>query len=166
MANDVSEVPYQPGTKLGKYRLERLLGRGAMGAVYLALDVLLGRQVALKTIMPTFAGDPQFKARFLREARTLAKVNHPNVVQIYDVHDPDQQFEDQDTVEAPAGAWIAVPFLVTEFVDGCDLYTIIRDQGALPWRRAAVLTRQVALGLAAAAERDIVHRDVKPGNIL
>ncbi|MFH1809919.1 MAG: protein kinase [Pseudomonadota bacterium] len=142
------------GTRLGKYLLQRLLGKGAMGAVYLAVDELLDRQVAVKTITPTFAGDAQFRARFLREARTLAKLNHPNVVQIYDVHDVGEASRDD------------LPFLVTEFVDGKDLYTIVRDEKHLPWGRACLLLRQIALGLSAAADRDIVHRDVKPGNIL
>lgn len=162
----MGDAPFKPGDKIGKYRLERLIGKGAMGAVYLATDSLLGRQVALKAIMPTYAGDAHFKARFLREARTLAKVNHPNVVQIYDVYDPDLQVDDGDTIEAPAGTLCAVPYLVTEFVDGRDLYSMIHDEGALPWRRAAILAKQMAQGLAAAAEQDIVHRDVKPGNIL
>jgi len=162
----VGDTPFAPGDKVGKYRLERLIGKGAMGAVYLATDTLLGRQVALKAIIPTYAGDPHFKARFLREARTLAKVNHPNVVQIYDVYDPELQLEEQDTIESPGAVAVTVPYLVTEYVDGRDLYSLIHDQGALPWRRAAILVRQVAQGLGAAAEQEIVHRDVKPGNIL
>jgi len=147
------------GERLGKYTLERLLGRGAMGSVFLATDSVLGRQVALKTIAPIYADDPHFKARFLREARTLAMINHSHVVQIYDVYAA-------DTEEDGAASMGALPFLVTEFVDGADLHTIIHQEGAIAWRRAALLCRQTALGLGAAAARDIVHRDVKPGNIL
>ena len=136
---------------LGKYKIQKVLGSGAMGAVYLAHDAVLGRKIAIKVVRPNYAGDPDFHARFLREARTLAQLNHPNVVQIYDVSDGQQDH---------------LPFLVTEFVDGQDLQIILGKEKSLPWRRALNLTRQIALGLKSAAAKQIVHRDVKPGNIL
>lgn len=139
------------GQTLGKYQIMRVLGTGAMGAVFLAQDTVLGRQVAIKVVRPNFAGDPNFHARFLREARTLAQLNHPNVVQIYDVSD---------------GSSNNLPYLVTEFVDGEDLHLVLRHEKRLPWKRALTLCRQIALGLETAAAKQIVHRDVKPGNIL
>lgn len=147
MSHDLPQV----NDHLGKYKIQRMLGSGAMGAVYLAHDDVLGRKVAIKVVRPNFAGDPDFHARFLREARTLAQINHPNVVQIYDVSDGDKG---------------QLPFLVTEFVDGQDLHVIISKEKKLPWRRSLNLVRQIALGLQSAATQKIVHRDVKPGNIL
>lgn len=156
----MSEKEPKVGQTLGKYKLERLLGRGAMGSVFLATDGVLNRKVAVKTIAPAFSGDPVFKARFLREARTLAMLNHPHVVQIYDV------FAELEDHPRRGDEPVPVPYLVTEFVDGHDLYSIVHRSGPLHWKRACLITKQTAMGLAAAAKRDIVHRDVKPGNIL
>lgn len=160
----MDSISLDVGLKIGKYELEKKLGSGAMGSVYLATDTVLHRKVALKAVGPKVTKTGDFKARFLREARTLAKLNHPHVVQIYDVCDGEQP--SPLTGKGFEGQVFAIPYLVTEFVDGENLYAIIRREGGLPWRRATSLIRQAALGLKAAAEHNLVHRDVKPGNIL
>jgi len=133
----------------GRYQLLEKLGAGSMGTVYKAQDLKLGRIVAVKVLPERSMPDPEAVARFQREARALAKLSHPAIVQAYD--------EDQD-----AGRH----FLVMEFVAGRNLATVLQDKGSLPPTRAADVAHQVALGLAHAHERGLVHRDLKPGNIL
>jgi serine/threonine protein kinase len=133
----------------GRYKLLEKLGAGAMGTVYKAQDLKLGRTVAIKILPERSTPDPEAVARFQREARALAKLSHVAIVQAYD--------EDED-----AGRH----FLVMEFVAGRNLATVVQDNGGLPPTRAADYAHQVALGLAHAHERGLVHRDLKPGNIL
>ena len=138
------------GTVLGgRYRLIELLGQGGMATIYRAHDVQLGRDVAVKLLRPEYGRDPDFLARFRQEAQTVAQLNHPNVVAVYDYG--------QD----PSG-----PFIVMELIDGEDLASILRRTGPLPPRQAARIAAEVARALAAAHARGIVHRDVKPGNVL
>ena len=133
----------------GRYRLIELLGQGGMATIYRAADTGLGRDVALKLLRPEYLRDPDFSSRFHQEAQAAASLSHPNVVTVYDYG------------EDPSG-----PFIVMELVDGEDLATILRRSGALPPRQAARIAAGVARALAAAHASGIVHRDVKPGNVL
>jgi eukaryotic-like serine/threonine-protein kinase len=135
------------GTKLGSYRILSRIGVGGMGEVYRAHDDKLGRDVALKVLPLSFAHDPDRLARFEREARLLAALNHPRVAAIYG-------FEDS------AG----VPALVLELVDGPTLADRIAH-GSLGLNEALAIAGQIADALEAADEKGIVHRDLKPANI-
>jgi tRNA A-37 threonylcarbamoyl transferase component Bud32 len=138
------------GTILGgRYRLVELLGQGGMATIYRAHDSQLGRDVAVKLLRPEYGRDPDFGSRFRQEAKNAASLNHPNIVSVYDYG--------QD----PAG-----PFIVMELVEGEDLASIIRRSGSLPPRQAARIIAEAARALHAAHASGIVHRDVKPGNIL
>ena len=130
------------------YRIERALGEGGMGAVYLAQDEVLHRRVAIKVISRGFASDPAIRERFLREARMLATVEHPDVVRVYSF-----------------GASEERAYLVLEYVEGETLADRIA-RGPIPVAEARDITKKVIGALAAAWEKRIVHRDVKPSNIL
>ncbi len=132
-----------------RYELTHLIARGGMAQVYLATDRLLDRPVALKVLFPELSVDLAFVERFRREAQAAANLVHPNIIQVFDWG------EDQ-------GAY----FIVMEFVDGRSLATTLRETGRLHPTEAAVLGAKVASGLAYAHRRGVVHRDVKPGNIL
>jgi serine/threonine protein kinase len=138
-----------PETIAGRYRVERAVGRGGMGAVWLCTDEVLGRQVAVKQVGTMPGEDALDVPRAMREARSLAALNHRNVVSVY------------DAVEEGDHIW-----LVMEYVPGRSLSELLAQQGFLPPERAAWIGAQVADGLAAAHERGTIHRDVKPGNIL
>ena len=133
----------------GRYRLVELLGQGGMATIYRATDTQLGRDVAVKLLRPEYLRDPDFSSRFRFEARSAASLSHPNIVGVHDYG------------EDPNG-----PFIVMELVDGEDLATILRANGALPPRQAARIASAVARALAAAHAKGIVHRDVKPGNVI
>lgn len=137
-----------PGAQVGPYTIERELGRGGMGVVYLAQDARLGRLVAIKAMPEHLASDPDRLARFEREARTLAQLSHPNVGGIYGV-------------EEHEGA----RFLVLEYIEGRSLAEVL-DGGALPIDEAVEYGMQIASGVEAAHESGIVHRDLKPGNVI
>jgi serine/threonine protein kinase len=137
-----------PGTVLGGYRVESFVARGGMGVVYRATQLALDRIVALKVVAPEFADDAGFRERFGREARLAASLDHPNILPIYEAGEIDGQL-----------------FLSMRFVEGTDLKSVI-DQSALAAPRAAALVAQVANALDAAHSRGLIHRDVKPGNIL
>ena len=133
----------------GRYALERRLGRGGMGIVYLARDLRLDRRVAIKQLPPERASQPSARERFLREARTAAQLSHPGIVPIFAVH------EVQDFV-----------FFVMAYVDGETLGQRVRDGGPLGHAVAASILEEVARALAHAHAGGVVHRDVKPDNIL
>jgi beta-lactam-binding protein with PASTA domain len=138
------------GTILGgRYRLVELLGQGGMATIYRARDSQLERDVAVKVLRTEYGADPDFGARFRHEAQAAASLNHPNVVSVFDYGTD------------PAG-----PYIVMELVDGEDLATILRRSGALPPRQAARLTAQAAHAIDAAHQAGVVHRDIKPGNVL
>ena len=138
------------GTVLGgRYRLVELLGQGGMATIFRAHDTQLGRDVAVKLLRPEYGRDPDFGSRFRQEAKNAASLNHPNIVSVYDY-----------------GQDAAGPFIVMELVEGEDLSSIIRRSGALPPRQAARIAAETARALQAAHTSGIVHRDVKPGNIL
>lgn len=137
------------GETLGSYYIKDRLGQGGMGAVYLARDMALERMVALKVLLPRFADDDEFVARFQREARASAKLNHPNIVQVYTV----------DVESDP-------PYMAMEYIEGEALESRIRRETRLPWQQALNVLAQVASALACAHEAGIIHRDIKPGNVL
>src|SRR5437016_5602500 len=133
----------------GRYSLERELGRGGMGVVYLAREVRLDRPVAIKLLPPSKATDPKLRERFLREARTAAKLSHPNVIPIH-------------AVEA-IGEFV---FFAMAYVEGETLTERVRRRGPLPPSEAARVLRDVAWALAYAHGQGVIHRDIKPDNIL
>jgi len=135
------------GTRLGPYEIVAPLGAGGMGEVYRARDLKLGRDVAIKVLLPTVADDPERLARFGREAQLLASLNHPHIAQIYGL-------EEADGVRA----------LVMELVEGHTLADRIA-QGAIPFAEALSVSKQIAEALEAAHEQGIIHRDLKPANI-
>jgi ABC-type branched-subunit amino acid transport system substrate-binding protein len=138
-----------PGTIFAGYRIESLVGRGGMGVVYRATDLSLERPVALKLIAPELAEDDRFRERFLREPRLAASLDHPNVIPIYEAGEHDGQL-----------------YLAMRFVEGSDLKTVLKREGKLPPDRALRILAQVAGALDAAHRRALVHRDVKPANVL
>ncbi|MCU0257096.1 MAG: serine/threonine-protein kinase, partial [Vicinamibacterales bacterium] len=141
-------LPDLVGRSLGAYRLEAVLATGGMGAVYRAWDPALERSVAVKRLPPEVATDPGRLARFRREARLLAAVNHPAILTVHDV----------------GVAEDGTPLLVTELLEGETLRARL-DRGRPPWRDAVGWLRQAAEGLAAAHRQGIVHRDLKPENL-
>jgi eukaryotic-like serine/threonine-protein kinase len=137
-------------TLLGnRYRLGERLAAGGMGSVYRAVDETLGRQVAVKALRRELADDPTFLERFRREARAAAALSHPGVAAIYDYGEVDGQ-----------------PFIVMELVEGENLAERLAAGGPLPWQEAFAIGEQVAAALAAAHAHGLVHRDVKPANIM
>jgi YVTN family beta-propeller protein len=137
------------GTELAGYRIERVLGRGGMSVVYLAHDLRLKRKVALKLLAPELAEDEGFRVRFLRESQLAASLDHPNVVPVYEAGEVDGLF-----------------YIAMRYVLGTDLKALLRAEGALAPERALALVGQVANALDAAHDRGLVHRDVKPSNVL
>jgi Protein kinase domain len=137
------------GTTFAGYRVESLVGRGGMGVVYRATDLSLERPVALKLVAPELAEDERFRERFLREPRLAASLDHPHVIPIYEAGEHDGQL-----------------YLAMRFVEGSDLRTILEREGKLPPQRALALLADVADALDAAHRRALVHRDVKPANVL
>ena len=131
------------------YRIEAVLGRGGMGVVYLATQLSLDRPVALKVIAPELAGDVTFRERFKRESRIAASIEHPNVIPVYE-----------------AGEGDGLLYLTMRYVEGTDLKALLEVDGTIEPARAARLLAQVAAALAAAHRRDLMHRDVKPANVL
>ena len=133
-----------PGTKIGPYTVEAEIGRGGMGVVYRASDTRLDRSVAIKALPAELAGNPDRLARFEREARLLAQLNHPNVAGLFGL-------EEQD----------GATYLVLEFVEGETLAERL-DRGALPVEDAIELAIEIAKGVESAHDAGVVHRDLKP----
>jgi len=141
---------FTEGWRIGsRYRVLRHLGEGGMGAVYLVHDSELNRDVALKLIRPSLAGDPRLLERFKREIQLSSEITHPNVLRVYDLGEADD-----------------LRFLTMQFVCGEDLAAIIRREGKLPLERLVGIFRQICLGLAAAHDGGVLHRDLKPQNIM
>ncbi|HEX5132235.1 MAG TPA: protein kinase [Candidatus Krumholzibacteria bacterium] len=138
----------KPGSKLGSYDVVSMLGAGGMGEVFRARDTRLGRDVAIKAMPEGFAQDPERLGRFEREARLLASLNHPNIAAIHGVEEAGGE-----------------RYLVLEFVDGESLAARIA-RGALPVDEAIEICRDIAAGVEAAHENGVIHRDLKPGNVM
>jgi serine/threonine protein kinase len=136
-------------TVAGRYEVERTLGGGGMAVVYLARDGELGRSVALKVLAENLADDAELRQRFVREARLAARLSHPNVVRVYDAGEEDGR-----------------PFIVMECVEGESLAELLRREGPLDPDRVAKLGVQACAGLEEAHRAGLVHRDVKPANLL
>ena len=141
--------PPAPVVLGGRYEIHRRLARGGMAEVFLARDSALDRPVAVKILFPEFATDPAFVERFRREAQAAANLSHPNIVGVYDW-----------------GAESGTYYIVMEYVEGQSLAEVIRTSGPLQPRRAAEIVFEVAGALGAAHQRGVVHRDVKPGNVI
>src|SRR5437899_10785966 len=133
----------------GRYELHRRLARGGMADVFLARDQLLDRPVAVKVLFPEFATDRSFVERFRREAQSAANLNHPNIVAVYDWG------QEQGTY-----------FIVMEYVEGRSLADILRTEGPLHPQRAAEVASDIAAALGFAHRNGVIHRDIKPGNVL
>ena len=131
------------------YRIERLLGKGGMGAVYLAKHIRLPRQVAIKFLHKSAAAEPEAFARFRREAEITSSLHHPSILEV------------QDFNQLPDGT----PYLVMEFLEGEDLDARLQRRGRLPIGETLAIVKAVGAGLQAAHKRQIVHRDLKPGKI-
>jgi len=146
-------MPLSAGTRLGPYEILSALGAGGMGEVYRARDTKLDRAVAIKILPEAFAADAERIARFQREAKTLASLNHPNIAHIHGLEESN-----------PSAGQAAVRALVMELVEGEDLAQRVA-RGAIPVDEALPIAKQIADALEAAHEQGIVHRDLKPANI-
>jgi hypothetical protein len=145
-----SDGRFLPGTLLAeRYRIIAKLGQGGMGEVYRADDIVLGQAVALKFLPPDATNNPQTLDRFRTEVRIARQVSHPNVCRVYDLGELDGSL-----------------FISMEYVDGEDLGVLLRRIGCLPAAKALEISRKLCAGLAAAHEKGVLHRDLKPGNIM
>jgi serine/threonine-protein kinase len=138
-----------PGTNIGPYEIEATIGAGSMGDVFRGIDVHLKRRVAVKILSEKHRESPELRARFVREGRAVAAIQHPNVVQVF-----------------TTGTFDERPFIAMEFLDGTDLGTIVEEHGPLSSLSAARLVLDAARGLQAAARAGLIHRDVKPSNLV
>ncbi|MBX6385856.1 MAG: protein kinase, partial [Microbispora sp.] len=148
----MTEGPVMPplvGRRLGDYTVEAVVGRGGMATVYRARDRRLGRAVALKVLAPQLAHDDRFRDRFVRESRMVASIDHPNIIPVYEAGERDDLL-----------------FIAMRYVEGSDLRRLVQEEGPLPVGRAYPLFTQIASALDAAHAHGLVHRDVKPANIL
>ena len=136
-------------TKIGKYDIVRVIGRGGMGMVYQAVDPTIGRMVAIKKVTAVLSDDPDLLKRFYREAQSTGKLQHPNIVTLHDLGDQD-----------------GVPYLVMEYLEGDSLEKIIRERRQIVLAEKLNIIIQACEGLGYAHHRQIIHRDVKPGNIV
>src|SRR5512144_1933312 len=141
--------PHPVGTEIAGYRIESLIGRGGMAFVYRAQDVRLDRWVALKVLTPALGSTAQFRERFVRESRLAAALDHPHIVPIYEAGEADELL-----------------YIAMRYVAGGDLHGLVERQGPLTLAAATAILSQVAAALDAAHSRGLVHRDVKPHNIL
>ena len=132
-----------------RYELQEPIGRGGMATIYRAVDLRMGRTVAVKILREVYSSDPKFVTRFQREARAASALQHPNIIQVFDYGQSGPSY-----------------YIVMEFVDGTDLRRYLKKAGVLSNERAIEIAHDVALGLGAAHKRGIVHRDVKPQNVM
>ena len=137
------------GSVIGDYKIQQKIGSGGMGVVYRGLHVRLGQVVAVKDLSPELASDPEMRQRFIREARIQAQLNHPNVVNVHNLLEHDGRL-----------------LLVMEFVEGETLDKLIQDNGALPYDKAIEIIRPVLDALSFMHSKGVIHRDLKPGNIM
>ena len=146
---NTSAPTFAPGSTFAGYRIEAEAGRGGMGIVYRATQVALGRPVALKLIAADFAGDRSFRERFKREWETAASIDHPNVIPVYEAGEAEEHL-----------------FIAMRYVEGLDLANLLAREPEFAPERAVRIIAQVASALDAAHARGLVHRDVKPANVL
>src|SRR5215475_9674342 len=140
----------EPNEVIGdRYELGEPIGRGGMATIFRATDLRMGRLVAVKVLREVYSSDPKFVTRFQREARAASALQHPNIVQVFDYGQSGESY-----------------YIVMEYVEGADLRRYLKRQGVLTNERAVAIAHDVALGLGAAHRRGIVHRDVKPQNIM
>jgi serine/threonine-protein kinase len=132
-----------------RYQLQEPIGRGGMATIYRGWDLRMERVVAIKVLRDAYSTDPKFVKRFELEAKAASLLQHPNIVQVYDY-----------------GQTYGNYYIVMEYVEGTDLRRYLRSRGVLDVNRAIIIAHDVALGLSAAHRRGIVHRDVKPQNVL
>src|SRR5215831_18106127 len=144
------EDPLLSQTLAGKYKIERLIKRGGMGAVYRGRHVLMDKTVAIKVLRPALAVDDEVVARFSREAKAASRISHPHAVSVTDFGESEN----------------GVVFLVMEYLDGQTLKDVIRSDGPMTLVRTAEIIRQVAGALDAAHEQGVIHRDLKSDNIM
>jgi serine/threonine protein kinase len=140
----------EPGIEFAGYRIERLIARGGMGSVYEATQVSLARRVALKVISPALGAEERFRERFRREARSAAAIDHPHILPVYEAG----EFESGRL------------FLSMRLVEGPDLSSLLRERGPLDTQQAVAILVQIGDALDAAHEQGLVHRDVKPANVM
>ncbi len=138
-----------PGSRFAGYRIEEVAGQGGMGRVYRATQIALERSVALKLIVPELAGDQDFRARFKRESLLAASIDHPNVIPVYEAGEAEGRL-----------------FMSTRWIEGSDMRELISEEGRLEPGRTVAIVRQLAAALDAAHRAGLVHRDVKPANVL
>jgi serine/threonine-protein kinase len=151
LTTDSDDEPFRDltGVTLGDFEVKRLLGRGGMGQVYLATQISLNRPVALKALHSRFLSKPAYLSRFEAEATAVAKLNHPNIVHVYTL-----------------GAIDQVRFIAMEYVEGTNLRDYLERKGAIDLPLGLSIMRQAAQGIGAAGELGLVHRDIKPDNLL
>jgi len=137
------------GVRFGDFEVKRKIGEGGMGQVYLARQISLDREVALKVLPERLAQDRSFRVRFEHEARSAARLNHPNIISVY-----------------ASGIKDGVPYFAMEYVDGEDLASILRKSGKMPVSEALRVAKEVARALDAAHRQGVIHRDIKPSNIM
>ena len=150
LPSTIDEGRFPPGTLIAaRYRVSGMLGKGGMGEVYRASDLVLGQPVALKFLPESLSSNPSMVARFYAEVRIARQVSHPNVCRVYDIGEVD-----------------GLLYLSMEYVNGEDLGSLLRRIGRLPSDKAAEIARKLCAGVAAAHEKGILHRDLKPANIM
>ena len=142
----------------GRYEIRSLIGRGGMAEVHLGFDTRLSRVVAIKMLRRDLAQDSIFQARFRREAQSAASLNHPNIVAVYDTG--------EEIIEDATGRSIAVPYIVMEYVEGHTVKDLISDGTAVPINEAIEIVSGVLSALQYSHASHLVHRDIKPGNIM
>ncbi|MFJ6480863.1 protein kinase [Streptomyces sp. NPDC091682] len=166
MSQDGTQGQYAGGSLAGgRYQLRDLLGAGGMASVYLAYDSALDRQVAIKTLHSDLGREQSFRERFRREAQAVAKLSHTNIVSVFDTGEGEVTFGG-----AAAGDGAVMPYIVMEYVEGQPLGSVleedIRRHGAMPADKALKVTADVLAALETSHEMGLVHRDIKPGNVM
>ena len=147
-----------PQVLAGRYEIRDLIGRGGMAEVHLGYDKRLSRIIAIKLLRSDIAGDPTFQARFRREAQSAAALNHPTIVAVYD--------SGEEEITTPNGSTRSVPYIVMEYVEGHTVRELLGDGEAVPIPEAVEITTGVLDALEYSHRAGIVHRDIKPGNIM
>ncbi|MET9851512.1 protein kinase [Streptomyces sp. NPDC006450] len=166
MSQDGTQGQYAGGSLAGgRYQLRDLLGEGGMASVYLAYDSALDRQVAIKTLHSELGREQSFRERFRREAQAVAKLSHTNIVSVFDTGEGVVSFADPSVADGAV-----MPYIVMEYVEGQPLGSVldgdIRQYGAMPADKALKVTADVLAALESSHEMGLVHRDIKPGNVM